>query len=100
MIVTTINEYDFIQGFKTLRPENFSTMALVAMYETFEEMSNDCEMAYEYDVIGMCCEYSEYDSLAEVQANYGSLELNDVDDLRDHTFVIELQNGGLVIQDF
>mgnify|MGYP006970164549 FL=1 len=48
----------------------------------------------------MCCEYSEYDSLAEVQANYTSLELNDVDDLRDHTFVIELQNGGLVIQDF
>ena len=100
MIVNTVNEYDFIQGFKTLRPENFSTMALVAMYEAFEEMSNDLEMAYEYDVIAMSCEYTEYDSLAEVQANYDSLELNDIDDLRDHTFVIELQNGGLVIQDF
>lgn len=100
MIVNTVNEYDFIQGFKTLRPENFSTMALVAMYKTFEEISNDCEMAYEYDVIAMCCEYTEYDSLAEVQANYDNLELDDVDALRDHTFVIELQDGSLVIQDF
>lgn len=98
MIVQTVNEYDFLNAFTSIRPDNFSREALFAMYEAFEEYSDDSGIPFDLDVIGVCCEYSEFESLEELKASYTDIE--SLGDLHDRTMVIELDNGGLVIQDF
>jgi hypothetical protein len=69
------------------------------LFEWLEELAEDTGVPYELDVIALCCEFTEYADLAEVQANYNSTKLDTIDDLRDHTSIIEF-DGGLIIQDF
>ena len=53
---------------------------------------------YELDVIAICCEFTEYASLDEVKDNYGDgLTL---DEVYDNTTVLELANGGYILQDY
>jgi alcohol dehydrogenase class IV len=100
MIIQTVNQYDFRQAFADCnRAFNFSYEALDALFEWLEELAEDTGVPYELDVIALCCEFTEYANLAEVQANYSSTKLDTIDDLRDHTSVIEF-DGGLIIQDF
>ena len=98
MIMQTVYPCEFKQAFNSIRPDNFSSEALEAMYEYFDDFSEDIGQPFELDVIGICCEFTEYKSIKDVISNYDSIE--DLEDLRDHTSVIELSNGGLVIQDF
>ena len=53
----------------------------------------------ELDVIALCCEYAEYDSLAEFQADYG-LEYESIDDIRRETEVIEIDDDSFIIVQF
>ena len=98
MIVTNVYPCEFKQAFNSIRPNNFSYEALEAMYEYFDDLSEDIGQPYELDVISICCEFTEYENLEEVQSNYW--DIKSLDDLQYHTRVIELSNGGLVIQDF
>jgi len=98
MIMQTVYPCEFKQAFNAIRPENFSNEALEAMYEYFDDLSEDIGQPFELDVIAICCEFTEYENIKEVIGNYDSIE--DLEDLRDHTSVIELSDGGLVIQDF
>jgi hypothetical protein len=59
----------------------------------------------ELDVIGICCDFSEYKDLEELKQDYGydeDLEEDDeiLDYFREQTIVLELANGGLVIQSY
>ena len=99
-IINTVDQYDFRRAFADYnRADNFSYEALYALFEWLEELAEDTGVPYELDVIALCCEFTEYADLAEVQANYNSTKLDTIDDLRDHTSVIEF-DGGLIIQDF
>ena len=98
MIVTNVYPCEFKQAFNSTRPNNFSYEALEAMYEYFDDLSEDIGQPFELDVIAICCEFTEYENLEEVQGNYW--DIKSLDDLRDHTSVIQLSSGGLVIQDF
>ena len=98
MIIQRITEDQFINEFEDIRPNNFSIVGLCAMYEWLENMSEDDSKPYELDVIAICCEFSEYDSLDEIKDNYGDgLTL---DEVYDNTIVIELANGGYILQDY
>ena len=55
------------------------------MYDYFDEIEE-----YELDMVGICCNYSEYENLAEIQEQYADIET--VDDLRELTEVIEIPN--------
>ena len=106
MIVQTVNEYDFVNAFTELRPNNFSRMSLLAMYEAFEEYSDDSGIPFELDVIGICCEFSEL-YLVDVEAIYGLEEKLTEEETREwlseRTLVIDVDNlndGLVVIQDF
>lgn len=99
-MIQKINRYDFRRAFVDYnRAFNFSYEALDALFEYFEQYEEESGRQIELDVIAICCEYSEYADLAEVQANYTSTELDTIDELRDHTSVIEF-DGGLIIADF
>ena len=100
MIIQTVNQYDFRQAFAEYnRADNFSYKGLTALFEWLEELAYDINTPYELDVIALCCEFTEYEDLAEVQANYFSTKLDNINDLQDHTSVIEF-DGGLIIADF
>ena len=95
---TTINSTDFIQAFNAYgRGDQFSYAALRALYDYLTDLEEDCDMEIELDVIALCCEFSEYESLEELKENYSDIDT--LEDLYEHTQVIEF-NGGLIIQDF
>ena len=104
-MIQTITEYDFINQFKAVRPDNFSYTALQALFHYLEELEDDIGEQIEFDVIGLCCDYSEFtfDELRE----YYSFDLKDVktdvdlfDYLQDRTTVISVDDNTVIIQDF
>ncbi len=85
-MITTINSYDFIQAFESVRPNNFSREGLLALFDYLEMLEDDLGEQIELDVIALCCEYSEYENLKEFQENYGVngneyKSLNDIDEM-------------------
>jgi len=97
----SISFSQFTDDFNACRPDNFSYSGLRALYDYFIELEDDCGIEIEFDVIAICCEYSEYESIQEV-AEYYDIQGDDeeiLDHLRDHTQVIEF-NGGLILADY
>jgi len=101
----------FIQEFKAIRPENFSYEGLSALFEYFEEFEDDTGESVSFDPIAICCEFSEHESAldaarqytsdsawrAMIQENANESALNW---LCDQTQVIQLNSGGVIIQDW
>ena len=98
-MITTINKYDFINAFKGMREDNFSRNGLIALYEELEMVENDIGKPIELDVIALCCEYAEYDSLEEFQADYGN-EYETIEDIQNATTVIMIDDDSFIIQQF
>ena len=94
-----INEYDFRRAFEQLRPNNFSYQGLGALFDYFEELEDSIGEEIELDVIGICCEYSEYDNPSEFQEDYGE-EYKTIEDIGDHTTVIPVDGESFIIQQF
>ena len=88
-MIYEINKTEFIEAFSKWHggdyKNNFSYDGLDAMYDYFDEIEE-----YELDMVGICCNYSEYENLAEIQEQYADIET--VDDLRELTEVIEIPN--------
>ena len=99
MITKTVNEYDFINEFKSYGREDFTHAALVALYEYLEDYSSDTCEPVELDVIALCCEFTEYENFEEIQKAYSSTKLETIEDLWNNTQVIEFKYG-IIIQDF
>jgi len=71
MIYETINQSQFIDAFKAIRPDNFSHAGLCALYDYLEELSENEPV--ELDVIGICCDFTEYNSLEELRGDYRNM---------------------------
>lgn len=100
MIIKTIDIYEFRRAFEEYKREGeFSYKGLEALFDWLDELSADTDTPYELDVIGLCCEFTEYSDLAEIQETYSLTDIDSIEDLRDHTSVIEF-DGGTIIQDF
>ena len=95
---TTINLNDFIQGFKDTDRNYYTYEGYKALFNYFELFEDDCDIQIEFDVIAICCEYTEYENLAEIIETYPNV-IENLDDLYNHTQVIEFDNG-IIIQDF
>lgn len=98
MIKKTVNFSEFCDSFSDSYKANFSYQGKRALFDYLEEYSESTGEDIELDTIALCCEYSEYADLKELQENYN--DIKDLEDLQDHTQVIELGNGGLIIQNF
>ena len=85
---TTVNQTDFIDAFKKLRPDNFSYEGLDALYNYIENLEQDTGEEFELDVIALCCSYSEYKDLEEYKQNYSSI--NSIKDIEDATTYIPI----------
>lgn len=96
----TINFYDFERAFKDYdRIDNFSNAGLKALFNYLEEYEDSTGEEIELDVIALCCEFSEYESLEDFQANYGT-DYESIDDIEDNTIVIMIDNESFITKDF
>lgn len=97
MIVKTLNAYDFRSEFAHMgRQENFSYAGLTALFEYIEECYTE-EEPFELDVIGLCVQFTEYDSLEQCLQEVGNDDIKTLEDLQDHTIVIEIEGTERII---
>ena len=94
----TMNEFDFKNEFKKIRPNNFSYDGLTALYDHLIQYEEDCDTELEFDPIAYCCEFSEYDSFEDVKKNY---DVEDLEHLEQNTTVLKIPNTErLIIQNY
>lgn len=93
----TVNLYTFRQAFLDVHPDNFSLVALDALYDYLTELENDCGEEMELDVIAICCDFSE-ESATDIAKNY-SIDLSDCADNIDRFNAVkdELERQGCFI---
>lgn len=68
------------------RGEQFSYEALRVIFDYLEQLSDEIQEDIELDVIALCCEYAEYESLEELQKDYPDIE--SMEDLESETNVL------------
>lgn len=111
----------FIDAFKSwdTYKDNFSYYGLIALYEFLTDLEDDTGEELELDVVAICCDYSEYDSAWDAMKEYQPEDMpaegEEGDDLvevqeknekaarewlEDRTTVIDVEGGGVIIQQF
>jgi len=94
-----INEHAFVDAFMKFRPNQFTYEGLSALFEHLEQLEEDMGIEMELDVIGLCCDYCEYDSLKEFQDEYGK-EYETIEDIENETCVIPINEESFIIAVF
>ena len=85
----TINFYEFAAQFQSIRPNSFSREGLIALWEYLEQSEEDMGEEMEFDVIALCCDFIEYESLADYQQDYS-------DDVEDY-IIATTENNGIIV---
>ena len=94
----TMNEFDFKNEFKKIRPENFSYEGLTVLYNHLIQFEEDTDQELEFDPIAFCCEYTEFDSFEDVKKNY---DVEDLEHLEQNTIVLKIPNSEkLIVQNY
>ena len=107
----TVTQSRFLEAFKQTRPNQFSRAALVALFAHLEELERDLGEETEFDVVSLCCDWTEYKDAFEAAQAYGweapeipeGEERDDTSDrkameyLQDNTHVVEFSGGVLVL---
>lgn len=89
----------FNSVFKLIRPDNFTYEGLRALYDYLCAMEEDAGTQMEFDVIGLCCEFTQYSNIEEFNEAY-SIDANSTEDIKKHTVVIGVDDGSFIIQNF
>ena len=93
-MIQTLCETQFLEHVRQhSRWKQFSYEAWQLIYEWETEINPKVE----YDPIGFCCDYSEYESFKDLQAEH---EVETLDDLRGKTWVGDLPEGRLLIRNY
>lgn len=74
------------------RGDNFTRKQMEVIYDLF----NDCAPDVEIDVIGICCEFTGYDSIEEALEEY---DCESVHELENKVCVLYARDGEVVVQD-
>ena len=96
---TTVYFSEFRDYFHEIRPDNFSYEGLRILFDYFEEFEESTGEEVEFDVIGICCDFSE-DSFENISDLYG-IELDpETDEDEQKQQVIDfLQSEGAYVGD-
>ena len=99
-MIQTIDRHTFRQAFNALRPNNFTPAGQDALFTQIEQWEDEDGAPMELDVIALCCDYTEYESLAEFNTDYAT-DYETIRDIEDVTIVIEIPDTeGFIIQQF
>ena len=93
----TLNKQNFLEQVRQhSRWKEFSYEAWEQIFEWEEE--RDENNNNEYDPVGFCCEYAEYDSFDQLKDDYSDIESKE--DLEGQTWVSYLPEGRVLIRQF
>tara|TARA_R100000805_G_C3555665_1_gene66113 strand:+ start:49 stop:378 length:330 start_codon:yes stop_codon:yes gene_type:complete len=109
-MIERVTESEFVDRFvKIGRENNFTYWGRVALFEYFQELEDDIGEQIEFDPIAICCEYTQYANLDELNEAYGK-DFKDLDEVMEYTHVIEVGvldtetmqyvDGGFIVQDW
>ena len=96
---TSIYRWDFIDAFKNLRPNNFTYDGLNALWSWITEMEEESGEEYELNVIELCCEFTEYQDIEEINEVYSDYNFKTIDDITEYTVVI-ISKSSIILGDF
>lgn len=96
----SINEYQFTEEFKRIRPNQFSYEGLKSLFNYLEEYEESTGESIELDVIGLCCDFSEYETLEEFQNEYGKEEYPTFNEIEYATEIIYVDSESFIIRQF
>ena len=96
---TTINFATFCDAFNNFsRNDQFSYEAKQALFDYLEKYEDQTGEQIELDIISICCEYTEYDSVEDCLKEYINIPTREA--LEDRTTVIDCSNGHIIIAQF
>lgn len=102
-IVQTLDMHQFREAFRAYgREDQFSREALEALFDYYEQLSDDIGEPFDLDVIAICCDWSE-EHWSDIAFSY-RIDLTDCEDdderieavreyLSDNTSYLELSDG-------
>lgn len=102
-MITHVTQSDFIDTFRysPTYKNNFSYDGLIALFDYLVDLEEDTGEQIQFDMIGLCCEYSEYSNIEEFITDYQDIladrgaECDSYEEiisvLREHTEVIEFE---------
>ena len=90
-MIKTINLYDFERAFVDMnRADQFTYAGKKALFEYLEQYEEETGEPVELDVIALCCEYSEYKSLADFHKDYNGDKYETIEEIAEQTTVIRI----------
>lgn len=95
----TIHFEDFQESFQSIRPNNFSYEGLKSLFNYLESYEQDTGEELDLDVIALCCDYTEYETLEEFNRDFGK-NYKSIQDIENDTTVIKVSENGFIIQNF
>ena len=96
MLKITVDESLFVRMFDEYgRGGNFSIPGRKALFAWFDELDEE----FEFDVIGFCCDFAEYEDIVEFRKDYGE-EYRTIEDIEEQTTVIPVGEESFIIQVF
>ena len=114
----TIDEYDFRNAFVSMNRDNhFSYTGLSALFEYLKSLEEGTGEEMNLDVIGLCCDYTEYSSVEEAAQDWqiqdiledlreehgdddSAIRANFIEALLDYTTVIDVDGEAFIIQSY
>ena len=99
-MITNVNFNHFLDTFKSsdTYKDNFTYEGLEALFDYLEEYEELAGEQIQFDMVALCCDYSEFDDIDDVISQYD--QIKDRQDLEDNTQVIDCNNGHIIIQNF
>ena len=97
-MIIQVTESIFVNQFDAMdRGNQFSYQGLRTLFDYLTDM--DADSSIELDVIALCCEFSEYDSLESFRDQYGE-QYESIDDIAEKTTVIDIDGTRFIAGDF
>jgi hypothetical protein len=96
---TTVYFSEFCDYFRDIRPDNFSYQGLRILFDYFEEFEDSTGESIDFDVIAICCDFSE-DSFENIADQYGiELDLEMGEDYQMQQVIEHLEGEGAYLGD-
>lgn len=97
----TISFGQFQDAFYNMDRQNqFTYKGKKALFEFLEEYEDNTDEEIELDVIALCCEYVEYDSLEDFWLEYDKEDFPNKEAIEWDTMFISIDDDSFIIQAF
>jgi hypothetical protein len=98
-MIQHINFSQFCDSFSGSYSNAFTYEGARALFDYLEEVEQDTGQEIELDPVALCCEFTEYEDLKAVQADYS--DIKSLEQLEEHTTVVPVgRSKRLIIADY